>query len=248
MPQANLAPSGLFAANRRVFELGPGLAGRLSARRMASGALIPLGVFLGLFLLMFVAVLFGARSAARKRRALLQATAQRLGLEYHAPPDSFLQMAEPKVMGRYRGRFARVYTFTTGSGKSRTTWSAVAVQGENPNGLKLKLRTQGPAFLEKIAQAFGFQDVVVGDPRFDAQFVVSTNDAEFIRAALLPELRQQLLELWRNKGRGAKIELESGECVYAETGDVSDAKRLARLEAALPVIANLAALAEVYRR
>lgn len=210
-------------------------------------ALIPL-VFFGLMVVMFVAVFWGARSASRKRNELMRAAAQRLGLEYHAPPDSFFMQGEPKVMGRYRGRFARLYSYTTGSGKSRTTWCAVAVQGENLHGLKLKLRTQGPALFEKIAQAFGFQDVVVGDRPFDAQFVVSTNDAGFVKAALLPELRAQLLALWGEKGRGANIQLDGGECVYAEIGSMGNAKCLARLEAALPVVCDLMALAEVYRR
>ena len=94
----------------------------------------------------------------------------------------------------------------------------------------------------------GVEDVQVGDPVFDQRFVVQTNAPDFLRAALLPEIRDALLRSWSPQAMGANVKLEGGELVYSESGSFTDVAVVGRIKAILVPLAALAALPEVYRR
>jgi hypothetical protein len=145
--------------------------------------------------------------------------------------------------GTQAGRAIRYWTYATGSGKSRVTWVAVGVQPRATAGLQLELTRQN--FGSKIMEMFGVKEVQVGDPAFDAAWFVRTNQPDFLAAALVPAIRARLLAA-PAEGRSARYKLEQGPVFYAEQGAFASAAVLARLERQLPLLHELADVAEVF--
>jgi hypothetical protein len=211
---------------------------------MDPDVVIPIVMFATFFGATLVVVLFGRR-AGFKRNAALRGMAARLGLEYTETPHSFGFMpATPVVQGAIGGRRARIYEFSRGSGKSRTHWVAASVQCHGSSPLQLSLRTQGSAIFEKLAGAFGYRDIVIGDRPFDSVFAIHGNDEAFIKAALIPEIRHKLIAFWP-RARSGRIRVENNEAIYEEQGSLSGDRPRANVEKALTVLPDLAALAEV---
>jgi len=146
-----------------------------------------------------------------------------------------------EAVGTRAGRRVEVSTFTTGSGKSRTTWLAVIVKGV-PGRLELSLVRQG--FGTKVSEWFGTKEIEVGDAAFDARWFVRTNRPEFVAAALLPEIRTRIDEVAALGGRSLKIEVQAGQAKYVEQGGVTT-KSMQRAERVFPLLEELVALAEV---
>jgi hypothetical protein len=186
-----------------------------------------------------------AKKSALERNVALREMAGRLGLDYHEDPAPGMFAPTPVVAGTINGRRARVHEFTRGSGKNRTRWVAASVQILGTSMLKFTMRSQGPAIFERIAGAFGYKDVVVGDPAFDAMFAINGSDETYLQAALIPEVRARLVAFWP-KARGGRITVGDGEAVYEEQGSFTNASSRENLEKSFPVLGDMVALAEVH--
>jgi hypothetical protein len=203
-----------------------------------------------LFFLMFTTGIIGlalwmAVTQARKATANLQALAQRLGLVYSEKKSAGL-VTTHTVTGVQAGRGVSFHNFTTGGGKSRTLWRAVSVRPKTAGSLTFCFHRQGLA--SKIETLFGAKEAVVGDAAFDAAWFLQTNDPGFVSAALVPEVRAKLMAAQaaqRTSGAGGTFKLENGLVRYAEIGAFSDAPACARMEQMLPVLHDLADIAEV---
>ena len=203
--------------------------------------------FLSVLSLVLVGAPLLSRWQAKRARGNLAALARDLGLQLHEkPPLLGLFPQVPTASGSRGGRTLQLYTFTTGSGKQRQAWQALHVSCENPHGLTFQLGTQN--FLSALGALLGQQDVQVGDPVFDQRFVVRTNAADFLRAALLPEIRAALLQHWPTRAGGANVKLEGEGLTYAEIGTFTEASTVERMNAMLEPLLTLAALPEVYRK
>lgn len=194
-------------------------------------------VFVLFFGIMVAAFWFGLR-AHKRLVAEFAAWAQAQGLTVREGPWWSTPL---EAEGTRAGRRLNVSTFTTGSGKSRTTWLAVFVSGA-PGRLELSLVRQG--FGTKIAEWFGTKEVEVGDAAFDGRWFVRTNRPEFVQAALLPEIRTRIDEVAALGGRSLKIEVKGGQAKYVEQGGISS-KSMQRVERVFPLLEELVALAEV---
>lgn len=183
-------------------------------------------------------VWLGARAsvAARERVGRL-ATALGLQLEAAQPTLGFFY-PEPRVTGRLRGKAVLIHNYSTGSGKSRRTWSALAVTPAQDGGLTLVLTRQG--FVSKLQELFGSKEITVGNPEFDAAWFVRTNAPDFLQAALLPELQAKFRPF-----KGA-FKLEKGVVTYVEEGAFNHEERCQRFLLAADVACDLADIAEVY--
>jgi hypothetical protein len=193
-----------------------------------------------LFFAVFAAVGFGLawKNAARLRREFPEWAA---GLGWTARAmESWT--TPPEAHGDYAGRRGRAYTYSTGSGKSRRSWKAIELIAGGAPRLELEFSRQGVG--TRIAEWFGVKEVQVGDAAFDARWFVRTNRPEFVRAALVPEVRARIDELSARGGRMPRLDFKAGRATYAEQGHFAAATR-ERLAAALPVLADLAVLAEV---
>ncbi len=182
----------------------------------------------------------GARSSTRARDNARRMAGE-LGLELEAAtPTLGIFYPHPRATGRIRGKAAALYNFTTGSGKSRRTWSALAVTPAATGGLTFKLSPQG--FGTKLVQLFGAKEITVGNPGFDAAWFIQTNEPDFFRAALLPELQEKIRPC---RGRFA---LEENQVTYVEEGTFADMERCRRMAAVMTVVGDLADVAEVFAR
>ena len=148
----------------------------------------------------------------------------------------------PEATGVHAGRRGRAFTYATGSGKSRVNWAAIELASGASSGLELEITRQN--FGTKVAALFGVKEIEVGDAAFDARWFIRTNRPDYMKAAVLPEFRQRIDELAPRGGRGMKLEIKEGRAIYSEQGFFSAPVR-ARVAQALPVLADLAALAEV---
>lgn len=193
------------------------------------------------FVAFFGLILFlGAKASARNRERVGQ-LAGRLGLELEAAkPALGVFYPSPRASGRIRGKAVALYNYTTGSGKSRTTWAAVSVTPAADGGLTFGFGRQGLG--TKLQELFGAREIVVGVPEFDAAWFVQTNAPDFLRPALLPELLEKFREF-----RGA-FKLEKGQVTYVEMGQFDSEERCRRFESAVSLACDLADIAEVYAR
>jgi hypothetical protein len=73
--------------------------------------------------------------------------------------------------------------------------------------------------------------------------VLETNEPEFFRAALVPEVRAKIMAA--PTGSSGNFKLETTSVCYAERGTFADANDGARFEQLLPLLHDLADIAEV---
>lgn len=204
--------------------------------------LLIISLMVGFGLLMIWAVAQASRRAADNVRQL----AETLGLQVQTPPPVLgLFHQEPRASGQRRGKRTEIFSFTTGAGKSRVQWCALSVAPARDGGLSCSLQRQNLG--TKLKELFGSREIQVGDPEFDRQWFIQTNQPEFLRAALLPELRQKITALAAAPGgRPGRWQLEAGLVRYAEQGSFANANIAARLSLAAEIGADLAEVAEVF--
>lgn len=82
-------------------------------------------------------------------------------------------------------------TYTVSAGKSSQTYTRIRAPYVNPDGFRFKVYRQG--FFSGIGKFFGMQDVEVGYPEFDRDFVIQGNSPEKLRALFAhPRIREMI--------------------------------------------------------
>jgi len=199
-----------------------------------------------IFVVVLGVIIRGAIVAVRKTRENLQTLASRLGLTVEAPGGmGAFALSRASLVGQFHGRPVRIHSYTTGSGKHRTTWCAISLTTRTPPDFSLKISREN--LFTKAGRLFGMEDVTTGDPAFDEKFYVKSKQASYLRAALLPEVRMRLLDaLARHRSLGT-FTAEAGEVKYAEMGTFANAKILDRFPDMLEIAGELAEIAEACR-
>lgn len=192
-----------------------------------------------IFAVVIPLIVWGSVAARRRTAENLQKLAGQLGLEFQ-PAAGWTQ--SPRVSGTLRGKPAEVFTYSTGSGKTRKTWAAVSVRPAGNSGLTFALQKQGLG--TKISELFGAREITVGEPVFDAAWFIQTNQPDYFRPALLPEIRQKLTAV-RCAGARGKFECNGGLVKYAEVGSFYQWQRTERFVALADVVGDLAEVVEV---
>lgn len=203
--------------------------------------LVPVLAFLaigGFVTFFFVLVKRHAQAVRDKMHAL----AQNMGLRVVERTVAGFTSVEA-LEGELNGRLVRFWTYSTGSGKSRVTWVAVGVRPRQNGGLEFELSRQG--FGSKIAEWFGSKEVKVGDPQFDAAWFIQTNQPDFFAAALVPDIRAKFVNDPK-VGRVGTYQLKEGMVRYVQRGQFGNEKIVRQLEVELPVLQDLADVAEVF--
>jgi len=212
-----------------------------------SPAMVPL-LMIGLFAAVIGLVGWAAARQSKRATENLRELAATLGLQIvDQPPVLGIFHSEPRATGQLRGKRVELFHFSTGSGKSRTTWCAVSAALPAASGLTFHLQRQG--FGTKVMELFGAREIQTGEAEFDAAWFIQTNQPEYFRAALLPELRARINALVRESGtpaRGMDFKLEQAVVRYAEIGSFGDPDRCQRCRRAADIVCDLADLAEVY--
>lgn len=178
----------------------------------------------------------------RRARENLRQLAARLGLVFQPGKGWF---GPPRAEGQWRGKPLEIVTYATGSGKSRQVWSAIKVRPAATGGLTFLLQPQGLG--TKVLEMFGAREITVGDREFDGAWFVQSNQPDFLRAALIPEVRAKFSAA-RQAGAKGRFRLEKGVVSYVEPGTFFDRKRGPRYAVLVDVVGDLADIAEVAGR
>lgn len=204
---------------------------------MHAEAFIPICIVAVVLAVSFVAGYFQTKKAGENLAKL----ATRLGLALATTGKYFKKHS---LTGELRGRTAEVFNYTTGAGKSKQTWSALAVTAKKTGGLTFTVERR-VAFLDLFSRVFRKNEVKTGDAVFDKSWVLKTNRPDFMQAALLPEMRTKLLRFADGSIAAPSFKLETQRVVYAERGSFSSEKICDRIEAAVDVLSDLADVVEV---
>ena len=205
-------------------------------------------LMIGLFVLVFALIIRAAARISQRTADNIRRLAETLGLKFTDKPPAFgMFFSDARAAGQLRGKQVELFPFATGSGKSRVQWSAVSAAVPVPSGLTFHLRRQG--FGTKFMELFGAKEIAVGDAEFDRDWFIQTNQPEFFREALLPELRGKITTLVRELGtqaRGMEFKLEQNVVRYAEIGGFANGDTCKRCERAADIVCDLADVAEVF--
>ena len=211
-----------------------------------NSAFVPL-LMIGLFVAFFGFVIWAGARQSKRVAENVRRVAETLGLQFEDKPPTFGFYSDVRAGGQLRGKRVEVFPFSTGSGKSRVQWSAVAATTVSSTELTFHLRRQG--FGTKFLELFGAKEIQVGDAAFDRDWFIQTNQPEFFRDALLPEVREKISSLVRELGtqaRGMEFKRIPYRVQYAEIGSFSDNDRCKRCERAADIVCDLADVAEVF--
>lgn len=195
--------------------------------------------FLIFFAILVVSVFFTLQKASQAKKNLAQ-LASELGLAMESEGRYF---PKHRVAGTKNGRRVTFFSYTTGAGKSRQTWIAVSTSVGPVGGLVFTLKRRVPVF-EIFVRLFRKNGVSTGDPAFDRDWFMTTNQPDFMTAALLPELRERILNAG-GKRYSTYIKLAFSAIEYGETGSFSDKAACERLAKMIGLLSDLATAVEV---
>jgi len=144
-------------------------------------------IFLVVAFLVTVALIYAAK-AARRRDEMLQGLAQELGGKLH--PSGLLSY--PELHFLHRG--LRVALKYSAGGEGEDTRTQLSIPWPD-RSLRSEIFPEGP--LSGLRKLIGMQDIEIGFPHFDRQFIITGNDILAIKAFLTPEAQARLFELLR---------------------------------------------------
>ncbi|AEY67500.1 hypothetical protein [Clostridium sp. BNL1100] len=97
-----------------------------------------------------------------------------------------------KVVAHVEDWTVTLDTYTVSTGKSSTTYTRVRAPYVNKDGFRFKIYRKG--IFSEIGKAFGGQDVEVGFPEFDEDFIIKGNDEQKLRTLFANGKIRQLIE------------------------------------------------------
>jgi hypothetical protein len=142
------------------------------------------------------------------------------GLTYQ--PSSAL--GSGAVTGSYRGRGVNLHSYSSGSGRYRSTWTLLTITANNSRAASLSITPQG--ILGSVAKAMGGQDILIGAQEFDKKYRIQANPPELALAVLAQNegLRAQILEV-----APSAMEYKDQSAVYRVSGIEDRPERLDRI-------------------
>ncbi len=140
-----------------------------------------------------------------------------------------------KVVARVEDWTITLDTYTQSSGKHSTTYTRMRAPFANKDGLRFTIYRRG--LLSGLGKALGMQDIEVGCPEFDHDFIIKGNDQAKIRALFANEQIRELIQSQRSihlrinevKGRRQGLPEGTDELHFHVTGVIKDVKRLKSL-------------------
>ena len=83
-------------------------------------------------------------------------------------------------------------TYTVSNNNSSTTYTRMRAPFINKDGLYFNIFREG--FFSSIGKAFGMQDIEIGDPYFDDNFVIKSNNPDKVQLLLADSRMKELIE------------------------------------------------------
>jgi hypothetical protein len=124
-------------------------------------------------------------------------------------------------------------SYAVSTGKTTVVYTRMRAPYVNPNGFRFTIYRKG--FFSDIGKWFGMQDIEVGDPSFDQDFIIKGTDESQVRALLSHQKIRDLIARQReihfsvkdDEGWfGARFTEGVDELCFAVAGVIKDVERL----------------------
>ncbi len=116
-----------------------------------------------------------------------------------------------KVVAHVKDWTVTLDTYTVSTGKSSTTYTRMRAPYVNKDGFRFKIYRKG--MFSEIGKFFGGQDVEVGFPKFDEDFIIKGNDEQKLRTLFANSKIRQLIEYQPN----IRLEIKDDEGWFAKS-------------------------------
>jgi hypothetical protein len=197
--------------------------------------LIVLVLFIGFIIILLIISDLKRKLSAREFLRL----AQKLGMECNAPPGFLAKF--PEINGVYQNFPVRIYMFTEkiGEGKSRIIriHTAIEVKINNPFGFKLDIYEEG--LFSKIYKVFGMQDIIIGNDKFDKEYIVKSNNEKITTEVLTEPICDELLYMADHKFAFG-FEVIGDKIYYDEASSLTNNRKAVWFERILNMMIELA--------
>lgn len=141
-----------------------------------------------------------------------------------------------KVVAKVKEWTITLDTYTISTGKSHITYTRIRAPYVNADGFRFKIYRK--SVFSGIGKLLGMQDLEIGYPEFDSDFIIKANDESKVRSlfmndkirALIQEQSSISLEVKDDEGWFGKNFPEGVDELYFQvTGVITDVKRLKSL-------------------
>jgi|GEM_PF-2391934 len=192
-------------------------------------SLLPL-IIIPIFVLMFVGAIFFAIKSAKNMRQQFELLAQKFGLEY-IPPKGKIFKSKPQIHGSLFGKTVQIYTYTTGSGKNKQTYTKFSLLPFD-KGLIVRISKEG--LFSKVSKAFGGQDIQIGDALLDKQYRFKCNRGNDLIQWIDYDIAEMLKTV--HKSLRGSILIINGELSYSQHGIISNENARERFEKVMAIL------------
>ena len=133
----------------------------------------------------------------------------------------------PSVTFHHQGTWVRVDVHSTG-GKNPTLYTQVHIGWPEP-GFRMEVYPEG--FFNRIGRFLGgMEDIEIGSPAFDRDYIITSNDRGMLRETLAPEAQSAIESLRRLRGNGQiYVAIRNYELLIKKLGLLDDTTSLHRL-------------------
>lgn len=128
-----------------------------------------------------------------------------------------------KVQAHFKNWAITLDTFSVSSGDSSDTYTRMRAPLLNTDGFQFTIFRMG--FISKLDKALGAQDIDIGDPEFDRDFVIQGNNESKVRALFANQNIRRLIQAQRSIRAGVR----GSELLLEIHGVVRDVERLKTL-------------------
>jgi hypothetical protein len=144
-------------------------------------------------IIVVVAIAFGQARARNTGEAYSQ-----LARHYGGTCDSGGLFSRPRVQFPHAGAWVVVDIYSTG-GKHATYYTQVHFTGQQPN---VRCEVYPERMWSRMGKLMGMEDVEIGSPGFDDQYIIKGNTPSALRGLLTPPVQQQIERLRHFLGNG----------------------------------------------
>ncbi len=142
----------------------------------------------------------------------------------------------PELSGEFRRRPLRLYAFSRGSGRNRTSYTGIALTVSNSTGSTLGISPSN-TFVDFFGKLFHAQDVEIGNLEFDSRFTIKSHPPDFAKVALDDSMvRMEIMEI----NGYFNITLSGSMLDFSQRGIQRDTSALERLFNTLSDLADRA--------
>lgn len=115
-------------------------------------------------------------------------------------------------------------TYHSSGGKNPIFYTDIFIEFEKPYEYKLRIYPEG--FFSKIGKSLGMQDIEIGDPDFDGQYIIKCNNPDSAMQVVNSHFKQVFIAMCSFKYDNIDFTLEGHDATFQKTGLIEDKEEL----------------------